>query len=62
MWMMPLHLHVNQKSDYDDDMTTRLGIFRQNTNLEFVLAVYNLGSVERLCNILHGFPLICDNY
>ena len=20
MWMMPLHLHVNQKSDYDCDM------------------------------------------
>ena len=20
MWMMPLHLHVNQKSDYDDDV------------------------------------------
>ena len=20
MWMMPLHLHVNEKSDYDDDM------------------------------------------
>ena len=19
MWMMPLHLHINQKSDYDDD-------------------------------------------
>ena len=19
MWMMPLHLHVNKKSDYDDD-------------------------------------------
>ena len=19
MWMMPVHLHVNQKSDYDDD-------------------------------------------
>ena len=19
MWMMPLHLHVNQKSDYDDE-------------------------------------------
>ena len=19
MWMMPLHLHVNQKFDYDDD-------------------------------------------
>ena len=23
MWMKPLHLHVNQKSDYDDDHTTR---------------------------------------
>ena len=23
MWMLPLYLHVNQKSDYDDDdMTT----------------------------------------
>ena len=22
MWMMPLHLHVNQKSDYDDDNYT----------------------------------------
>ena len=20
MWMMPLHLYVNQKSDYDDDI------------------------------------------
>ena len=24
MWMMPLH--VNQKSDYDDDMTWRSGV------------------------------------
>ena len=23
MWMMPMHLQVNQKSDYDDDMTNR---------------------------------------
>ena len=22
MWMMPLHLHVNQKSDYDDVATS----------------------------------------
>ena len=22
MWMMLLHLHVNQKSDYDDDMNS----------------------------------------
>ena len=25
MWMMPLHLHVNQKSDYDDDDRTKHG-------------------------------------
>ena len=24
MWMMPLHLHVNQKSDYDDDDCSQL--------------------------------------
>ena len=24
MWMMPLHLHVNQKSDYDDDILVSL--------------------------------------
>ena len=23
MWMMPLHLHVNQKSDYDDDILAK---------------------------------------
>ena len=26
MWMMPLHLHVNQKSDYDYDDTSALKI------------------------------------
>ena len=30
MWMMPLHLHVNQKSDYDDDMIL-LDVFTHNT-------------------------------
>ena len=24
MWMMPLHLHVNQKSDYDDMMVAKI--------------------------------------
>ena len=28
MWMMPLHLHVNQKSDYDDDDICYTQIFR----------------------------------
>ena len=26
MWMMPLHLHVNQKSDYDDMMNTCISL------------------------------------
>ena len=26
MWMMPLHLHVNQKSDYDYDMMIEIRI------------------------------------
>ena len=25
MWMMPLHLRVNQKSDYDYDVKARFG-------------------------------------
>ena len=29
MWMMPLHLHVNQKSDYDDDDKLYVGIVKQ---------------------------------
>ena len=26
MWMMPLHLHVNQESDYDDDDDGPMGL------------------------------------
>ena len=28
MWMMPLHLHVNQKSDYDDDDSNVYCLYR----------------------------------
>ena len=42
MWMMPLHLHVNQKSDYDDDDVTHsffihLGI----ANVNWVVNISN---------------------
>ena len=31
MWMMPMHLHVNQKSDYDMMMMMMIhGIFKKN--------------------------------
>ena len=29
MWMMPLHLHVNQKSDYDIRMTNEVLLLSQ---------------------------------
>ena len=32
MWMIPLHLHINQKSDYDDD-EVRLNIMLKMANL-----------------------------
>ena len=30
MWMLPLYLHVNQKSDYDDDMKCLSTNWREN--------------------------------
>ena len=27
MWMLPLSLHVNQKSDYDDDIVFNIYVF-----------------------------------
>ena len=32
MWMMPLHLHVNQESDYDDDMNCTFIPFNLKSN------------------------------
>ena len=34
MWMLPLYLHVNQKSDYDDDMMTRHPLYWKWTGLK----------------------------
>ena len=32
MWMLPLYLHINQKSDYDDDMITWMLIIEYINN------------------------------
>ena len=32
MWMMPLHLRVNQKSDYDDDPGRKLEVLKSREN------------------------------
>ena len=29
MWMMPLHLHVSQKSDYDDMMSISITVIHR---------------------------------
>ena len=41
MWMMPLHLHVNQKSDYDDDVIQQVWKHRRilTTALETIPAL-----------------------
>ena len=39
MWMMPLHLHVNQKSDYDDMTETNLTIIEQG-NIRIIPAMF----------------------
>ena len=36
MWMMPLHLHVNQKSDYDYMMMTMRPIVDQSLAAGFI--------------------------
>ena len=40
MWMMPLHMHVNQKSDYDDD---ELACYLQPVSL-YNFIFYSCGS------------------
>ena len=51
MWMMPLHLHVNQKSDYDDMMTSSwlcTQCFTNKTNFYNFLFLYLDVSKEEL--------------
>ena len=37
MWMMPLNLHVNQKSDYDETVTCRISIYTMD-HPKFILS------------------------
>ena len=56
MWMMPLHLHVNQKSDYDDyddDDLVYMNIFCQTK-------VTESENVVCLSHLLHIFVNIID--
>ena len=45
MWMMALHLHVNQKSDYDDDENKRSSDIRRppdkSVELKPIFLFYN---------------------
>ena len=43
MWMMPLHLHVNQKSDYDDMMTVKSDYPMQENYEIFKDLIQNVG-------------------
>ena len=42
MWMMPLHLHVNKKSDYDDyDVAQLMTICNQNADFMASRSMFN---------------------
>ena len=52
MWMMPLHLHVNQKSDYDyDDLFVCLFFCC------FTSHVNSYGHCGTVSSLNHTFPL-----
>ena len=55
MWRMPLHLHVNQKSDYDDyDPPTLIIICfveKNNIFLRFCLCIFESGTVKSDCPV-----------
>ena len=36
MWMMPLHLHVNQKSDYDYDVAHPIHVSNSHTKFGWI--------------------------
>ena len=54
MWMMPLHLHVNQKSDYDDDMLSIRAFGRREKDILPGNAP-KLNCIEKLLRIQYWF-------
>ena len=57
MWMMPLHLHVNKKSDYDD-----MNIFIQSKWRYKGVKVANLGSKEHGRTLSRNFKSNIHHY
>ena len=47
MWMMPLHQHVNQKSDYDDMMNAAHEIYKVSSHMAGSYNPRDNGCVER---------------
>ena len=67
MWMMPLHLHVNQKSDYDDDEQTNSHILQKNSHILLIsrfICSFSFSqmkiSVTDFCHILLISRFICS--
>ena len=51
MWMMPLHLHVNQKSDYDYDMMSISPILQLTFHECLMLDLFLWGHSSSDCDI-----------
>ena len=71
MWMMPLHLHVNQKSDYDDMnnvhfsltlIPPRLTLVTLNKNFKGILCMLsNISSLQIFFSITFIKIIFLDN-
>ena len=53
MWMLPLYLHVNQKSDYDDD--DDFPIVKMNAKYAEIGRIGNLEADFQQVPIVHFF-------
>ena len=74
MWMMPLHLHVNQKSDYDYDIydlniklqlfsyplfkTCVLGAQKNHLIEKILLSTHNICFGSGIRKIIFKYPLL----
>ena len=70
MWMMPLHLHINQKSDNDDDdddeKSENYTVFFYHTTLSSgpltVLQLRNRSALAvNCCVIIHCLEVSCKD-
>ena len=59
MWMMPLHLHVNQKSDYDMMMMMTRKVAASKERVSVAIIPENVQNTKRVQNCT-DFQISCN--